>query len=64
MCQAMTMAMTRVLPEPVAILAQRREKGPPSSGTSTPWRSPAGASASQIRVSTASSWQKKNRRSS
>ena len=32
-CQAMTIAMTTVLPEPVAILEQRRSKGPPSDGT-------------------------------
>jgi len=55
------MAMTMVLPEPVAILEQRRGKLPPSPGMSMPTRSDAGASVSQIRVSMASSWQKKRR---
>ena len=32
----MAMAMTSVLPDPVAILAQSRVKGPPSPGTSMP----------------------------
>jgi hypothetical protein len=59
----MSIAMTSVLPDPVAILAQSRANGPPSPGTSMPCRSPADASVSQISVSTASSWQKKNRRS-
>ena len=58
----MTMAMTTVLPEPVAIFAHSRWNAPPSEGMSTPTFSAAGASASQISVSTASSWQKKNRR--
>src|SRR5579864_4028046 len=62
MCQAMTMAITIVLPDPVAIFEQIRRKLPPSEGISMPTRSDAGASVSQIRVSTASSWQKKNRR--
>ena len=56
--------MTTVLPVPVAILAHDRGNAPPSPGTSMPTRSAAGASRSQIRVSTASSWQKKNRRES
>ena len=60
----MTMAMTIVLPEPVAILAQRRWKSPPSEGIAMPSRFAAGASSSHISVSAASSWQKKNRRAS
>ena len=54
--------MTTVLPEPVAIFAHSRLKAPPSEGISTPTFSAAGASASQMSVSTASIWQKKNRR--
>ena len=61
-CQAMTIAMTTVLPDPVAILEQRRSKLPPSEGTSMPALSDSGASVSQISVSAASNWQKKNRR--
>jgi hypothetical protein len=64
MCQAMVMAMTMVLPVPVAILQHRRRKSPPSPRISMPTRSAAGASISQMSVSTASSWQKKNRRRS
>ncbi len=56
--------MTMVLPEPVAILAQSRVNAPPSDGMSMPTFSAAGASVSQISVSMASSWQKKNRRCS
>ena len=55
--------MTMVFPEPVAIFAQRRGKSPPSLGMSIPWRSAGSASVSQISVSIASNWQKKNRRS-
>ncbi len=55
------MAMTIVLPLPVAILLHSRRKGPPSPGTVTPVRSAAGASASQMSVSMASNWQKKRR---
>ena len=58
----MTIAMTTVLPVPVAILAHRRRKPPPSPGTSMPTFSLSGASVSQMSVSAASSWQKKNRR--
>ena len=52
------------LAEPVAILAHRRLKSPPSEGMSMPTLSVAGASVSQISVSAASIWQKKNRRAS
>ena len=51
----MTMAMTTVLPEPVAILAHMRLNAPPSDGISTPTRSTGGASVSQMNVSAASS---------
>lgn len=51
-------------PEPVAILRHCLIKGPPSPERSTPTRFAAGSSVGQIRVSSASSWQKKNRRSS
>ena len=63
-CQAITIAMTMVLPEPVAILQHCRANAPPSPGISMPTRSAAGASVSQISVSIASSWQKKKRRAS
>ena len=46
--------MTMVLPEPVAILEQRRLKFPPSEGISMPTFADAGDSVSQIRVSMAS----------
>jgi hypothetical protein len=62
MCQAITIAMTMVLPEPVAILQHWRANAPPSPGISIPTRSAAGASTSQMSVSTASNWQKKKRR--
>ena len=58
----MTMAMTTVLPDPVAIFAHSRVNGPPSEVISKPVLLGAGASASQISVSAASSWQKKKRR--
>ena len=61
-CQAMSMAMTMDFPLPVAIFEHRQWKGPPSPGISMPCFSAASASASQISVSIASSWQKKNRR--
>ena len=61
-CQAASMAITMVLPEPVAILEQSRRNRPPSPGTSIPCRSAGLASISQISVSMASNWQKKNRR--
>jgi hypothetical protein len=63
-CQAITIAMTMVLPEPVAILQHWRSKRPAVAGISMPTRSAAGASVSQISVSMASNWQKKNRRAS
>lgn len=63
-CQAMSIAITTVLPEPVAIFEQSLRKGPRSPRISMPCREAAGASMSQISVSIASSWQKKNRRSS
>ena len=53
-CQAMTMAMTTVLPEPVAILAHSLLNAPPSDRVSMPTRSAAGASMSQMSVSAAS----------
>ena len=49
------MAITTVLPDPVAILAHSRLSAPPSEGTSMPTRSLGGASASQMSVSAASS---------
>ena len=54
--------MTTVFPAPVAIFEQTRPNSPPSDGTSMPTLAGAGASVSQIRVSTASNWQKKKRR--
>ena len=45
------MAMTMVLPEPVAILEHSRLNSPPSLGMSTPTFSESGASISQISVS-------------
>ena len=48
------------LPEPVAIFEQSRVNAAPSEGISMPTFSDAGASASQISVSIASNWQKKN----
>ena len=56
----MIIAMTTVLPVPVAIFAHRRANVPPSDATSTPTLSAGVASVSQISVSAASSWQKKN----
>ena len=56
------MVMTTVLPVPVAILEQSRRKKPPSPGTTIPCFSAGLASMSQINVSMASNWQKKNRR--
>ncbi|OPX75907.1 MAG: hypothetical protein A4E39_00094 [Methanoregulaceae archaeon PtaB.Bin152] len=56
--------MTMVLPDPVAILLQILLNVPSSHGTVMPTLSDSGASVSQMRVSIASSWQKKNRRSS
>ena len=58
------MVMTIVLPVPVAIFEQIRLNGPPSPGMTMPCRSAGGASTSQISVSMASNWQKKNRRKS
>ncbi len=63
-CQAITMAITIVLPDPVAIFEHNLKKSPPSPGISTPCFSAGDASASQMRVSIASSWQKKKRRPS
>lgn len=63
-CQAMTKAMTMVLPEPVAILQHWQMYSPPSPRISIPIRSVGAASVSQMSVSTASSWQKKKRRRS
>lgn len=61
MCgQAISMVITIVLPEPVAILLHSRVNGPPSPGTTIPTRLDAGSSINQISVSIASSWQKKN----
>ncbi len=57
----MNMAMTTVFTEPVAIFVHKRWNAPPSDGNSTPTLSAAGASTSQISVSAAPSWQKKNR---
>ena len=59
-CQAMSMAISMVFPEPVAILLHRRRNGPPSLGIVMPTLTEAGASASQMSVSMASIWQKKN----
>ena len=50
----MTMAMTTVLPEPVAILAHSLLNAPPSDGISMPTRSVGDASVSQMSVSAAS----------
>ena len=59
-CHAITIAITTVFPEPVAIFAHNRSNCPPSEGICSPTFSFSGASTSQIRVSAASSWQKKN----
>ena len=59
----MTIAMTTVFPVPVAILAHRRRKAPPSPGTSIPTLSARGPFGQpDERLSAASSWQKKKRR--
>ena len=60
----MTIAMTTVLPEPVAILEHSRRNSPPSDGMSMPTFSASGPSVSQMIVSAASNWQKKKRRDS
>src|SRR5690606_920605 len=58
----MSIAITIVLPEPVAILEQSLWNSPPSDGISIPVFSDCGASASHIKVSIASNWQKKKRK--
>ena len=63
-CQAMTIPITTVFPVPVAILQHSLVNSPPSPGTLMPTLSESGPSTSQIKVSTASNWQKNNRRSS
>jgi hypothetical protein len=60
----MTIAMTIVFPEPVAILQHWRANAPPSPGISSPTCSAAGPSVSQIKRLDGFNWQKKKRRAS
>ena len=55
----MTIAITTVLPEPVAILEHSLWNSPPSDGMSMPTFPASGPSVSQMSVSAASNWQKK-----